>query len=328
MARRASPRGATVLVALVLLAASCRGGSEQTERSIPPFSTGLRATTKTCIPTAPVPPNNQVQHIAFEGKDRTYVLSVPPGYDGTKPAPLIFDFYGRQGDAQEQVADYELDDQAIAAGMLVVTPQAAEDRDQSNNAWSTDIPLVQAILQSLNDRWCIDDGAVFTAGFSDGGVFSAYLACALPGVFAAVGSVAEVDFPPDCPDMASFSVIGFHGKSDPAVPYDGGARDKGDGRSGLPGSPQRLPKSLPVEETFAAFAAHDGCTSTPSRTRVAPGVEQLVYPSCKPGSAVELYSIDDGGHEWPGDPGSATAPPGSVDANRLMVQFFLDHARG
>lgn len=316
-----------IVAGLVLaLVASCARGNDPTPRPPASFANTTRPAHKTCRPTEPVPPNNQVHSITYRGVERTYVLSVPPGYDGTSSVPLIFDFYGRQGDAEVQVADFELDDQATAAGMLVVTPQAAPDRDMSKNAWSTDIGLVTDILASLEQKWCIDSKAIYTAGFSDGGVFAAYLACELPDRFAAVGIVAEADFPPNCPSRhADFSVIGFQGESDPLVPFGGGSTDDDDGRSGLPGSPSPLTPSAPIETTFADFAKLNSCRTDPIRTAVTPDVDRLVYPGCGPGLAVELYVVASGGHEWPGDPGAAPPPPGAIDANHLMIEFFLAH---
>ena len=58
-----------------------------------------------------------------------------------------------------------------------------------------------------------------------------------------------------------------------------------------------------------------------------PEVEHLTYPSCPPGRGVELYIIEDGGHEWPGDPGPDALPAEELDANHLMLQFFRDHPR-
>lgn len=312
----------------VLLLGACAAPPppESATRTVEPVASGS-AVTRPCRPTEPVPPNNQLQAIMFGNDTRTYVLSVPSGYDGTRPAPVIFDFYGRDGDAEEQVADYELDDEAIAAGFLVVTPQAAPDRDHARNAWVGDTALIPSILESLERRWCIDRNAVFVAGFSDGGVFAAHAACALPGLFAALATVAELSYPQDCPTSAQFSVIGFHGRSDPLVPFDGGATGDDDGRSGLPGSPDELAPSLPIETTFADFAEHNGCQPEPRRLPVMPEVEHLTYPGCRADLAVELFIIDDGGHEWPGDPGPEPADADDLDANALMLQFFDDHRR-
>ncbi len=313
------------LAVVATLFAACAGPSGPPSATTSPTPATEVPTGRACRAARPVPPNNQLHTISIGSTERSYVLSFPPGYDGTRPAPVIFDFYGRGGDAEEQVADYELDDEATAAGMIVVTPQAAPDRDPDLNAWAGDVELVPAILQALEQQWCIDRRAVHAAGFSDGGVFAASLACAHPGMFAAVGSVAEVHVPPACPLDARFSIVGFHGRNDAQVPFDGGATDAGDGRRGLPGESAPLPPSASIMSTFAELAAHNGCTIEPTATTVSGDVEHLVYPGCPDGRAVELYVIDDGGHVWPGDPGAAPAPAGALDANRLMVQFFLAH---
>ncbi|MEU6828199.1 hypothetical protein ABZ894_06045 [Nocardia beijingensis] len=54
------------------------------------------------------------------------------------------------------------------------------------------------------------------------------------------------------------------------------------------------------------------------------------YP-CPAASAVEFYSIIDGGHTWPGNPSAVSPAPLvgattiSISANRIMWDFFAAH---
>jgi polyhydroxybutyrate depolymerase len=58
-------------------------------------------------------------------------------------------------------------------------------------------------------------------------------------------------------------------------------------------------------------------------------VTRREYPHCTEGAGVVLYSIEGGGHSWPGG-GSLPEwwvgrTSGSIDASREMWTFFRDH---
>jgi polyhydroxybutyrate depolymerase len=60
--------------------------------------------------------------------------------------------------------------------------------------------------------------------------------------------------------------------------------------------------------TVKAWAAKDGCGTTPTDTRISPHVIHRVYP-CPPGVAVDFDIIVGGGHSWPGSAISAEIAP-------------------
>ena len=53
-----------------------------------------------------------------------------------------------------------------------------------------------------------------------------------------------------------------------------------------------------------------------------------VYPDCDDGAEVELYTIDGGGHTWPGSPIDVPrlgANTDQIDATDLILDFFAEH---
>ena len=70
--------------------------------SEPATSTASTTTdARRCAPARPVTATNAVQHFRFDGHERSYLLAVPAGDDGTRPRPLILDFHGWGGDMQD-----------------------------------------------------------------------------------------------------------------------------------------------------------------------------------------------------------------------------------
>ncbi|HMK09484.1 MAG TPA: hypothetical protein VK449_10685, partial [Anaerolineales bacterium] len=103
------------------------------------------------------------------------------------------------------------------------------------------------------------------------------------------------------------SVLAFHGTGDRIVPYDGAG------------------KVLPPIPVWAArWAARDGCDGTSHVFLDQDGVVGERWETCDQGSEVILYTIDGGGHTWPG----ANPLPGAqnpIDATATMWGFFQDH---
>jgi polyhydroxybutyrate depolymerase len=120
-------------------------------------------------------------------------------------------------------------------------------------------------------------------------------------------------------------VLAFQGTADPLIPYAGG------------GVARRRGRVLSATRSIAFWAAVSGCTAAPVTTLEpdrAPGdgtrVHRTAYGGCPDGRSVELYTIEGGGHTWPGGP-AAGRRVGRVsrelDATALIWQFFVQHPR-
>jgi polyhydroxybutyrate depolymerase len=112
-------------------------------------------------------------------------------------------------------------------------------------------------------------------------------------------------------------VVSFHGTADPVDPYNGHGQ-------------AYWTYSVPV--AAQRWAAHNQCSSAPVTSTPDPGATLSAYGDCAGGAAVQLYSINGEGHEWPGGPSlppSLTALLGpqstAIDANVTMWSFFLAH---
>jgi polyhydroxybutyrate depolymerase len=116
-------------------------------------------------------------------------------------------------------------------------------------------------------------------------------------------------------------MIAFQGTRDPLMPYDGGDVAAGRGRV------------LGAAQSAALFARVNGCAPAPTASaeadtvRDGTRVRRAVY-RCTGGRDVVLYTIEGGGHTWPGGP-----PVGrrvgrvsrEVDATQALLDFFDRH---
>jgi polyhydroxybutyrate depolymerase len=271
--------------------------------------------------------------VTVDGADREYLLSVPAGYDDTKPAPLLFDFHGFTSSMQEQAVYTHLAEQGAQRGYVVITPNGQGD---VLRRWSLlpsakvnpDVAFVQAMLRTTNRTLCINPRRIFATGISNGAMFSTVLACALPARFAAIAPVAGINGAPVCdPGTPRVNVLAFHGTADPIVPYQGGDYFSG----AIAGRTDGRAQATPVDDATAAWAEFDGCGTPSTPTFVADDVQHLVWPDCPTNGTVELYRVLGGGHTWPGATPVRSARLGattpSISATKLILDFFDAHPR-
>jgi polyhydroxybutyrate depolymerase len=289
----------------------------------------------------PVKPGVTTKAITVDGVPREYLLEITASARARRPAPLIFNFHGLGSNMTQQAAYSELSDKGGRAGYVVITPNGAGSGLKS---WKfppisdSDVRFVKAMLSTTESALCIDRNRVYATGISAGGIFATTLPCAVPGTFAAIAPVAGVNATKVCrAGTPRVSVLAFHGTADPIVPYNGGPFFSGVSRArlGASGSPTAgLGASLqahPVPDAIASWAAFDGCSTHPKVNRVADDVQRTTEQKCRAHLGVALYTVEGGGHTWPGAAkvtrsrlGSVTA---SIDASELMLDFFHAHPR-
>nr|MBA3317426.1 hypothetical protein [Gemmatimonadales bacterium] len=173
----------------------------------------------------------------------------------------------------------------------------------------------------------VDPKRIYATGISNGAGLAFRLACDLPGVFAAIAPVAGAPaaaLETPCAATRPLSVISFQGTRDPLMPYEGGT-------VGI-----RRGQVLSAPETAALFANVGGCAVSPAVTAepdtAADGlsVRRTAYTGCREGREVVLYTIEGGGHTWPGGPAVGRRVgrvSRDVNATRAMLDFFDRHSQ-
>jgi polyhydroxybutyrate depolymerase len=252
------------------------------------------------------------------GRLRHLVLHVPTDYDPARPMPLVLAFHARGGSGTGMATYTGLS----AAHAIVAYPTGV--RSQGQRSWQSapyasdadDVAFVAALITHLQAGLCVDPDRVDAAGKSNGGGFTALLACALPDRIAAFGIVSGAFYETPsarCAHPVPTPVVEFHGTADTTIRYRGGT-SHGDRYRSVPG-------------WLRSQAEADGCDVTPTSRPVATGVTELTWSGCAGRGALVHYRVDGGGHTWPG--AQATSGPGvttrAISATQVMLAFFASH---
>jgi polyhydroxybutyrate depolymerase len=287
-------------------------------------SDALRRAGDECAPGRSLAMGTSRHVLDHDGIERTYLVHVPPGYDGSSRVPVVYLFHGLGGEPEVMVQTTRMAELADEEGFIVVTPQGlgALPRWDFRTPASTpgsDHAFVDALVQEVEQTACVDTNREYAAGFSNGSAMTLALACRPDSPFAAYGAVSAPWFVPSCEAAPPASVVYFHGLRDKVVPYDGADTLIG-----------RVPS---VDDAVTRWARHDRCPPRRATTSVSQNVRHFSWTGCRDGSAVELYAVENGGHRWPG--GAASSPGRTdgiqtqeIDASRLIWDFFTAHPRG
>jgi len=310
----------SLIVLFFLLSCACR------------FSPQTQATP--ALPTPPsMPAGESTQTLLHAGRERSYILHVPASINWNQPVPLVFVFHGGTGNAESAIRMSGLNEVADQNGFLVIYPNGTSRiSDDKLLTWNggtccgyaqeknvDDVGFVRAVAASLQAQVNIDARRIYATGLSNGAILSQRLACEAADLFAAIAPVAgTLNFSP-CQPSRTISVIEFHGTADQHIPYTGGLG----------------PKSL-VNVNFASVPASigfwtslDGCNSQPD-TKTSGDIRHETWGGCVNSTAVELYTVIDGGHAWPGGRGGWTGsdePTLTISASQLIWEFFAAHPK-
>jgi polyhydroxybutyrate depolymerase len=194
----------------------------------------------------------------------------------------------------------------------------------SLNPSGPDVAYLDALIDEVEGRACIDTNRVYLTGFSMGGMMSMVMACREPDRFAAVAPVAGAIEVTPCERDEGVPLLAFHGTADNAVYFDGSFDPDVGLLVGRTEGPSRT-------EIVEAWSRANDCDTGTDASDIGDDVEHLTF-TCPAGEEVEMYVIEDGGHTWPGGEQSpmAEALAGrttqTIDATRLIWDFFRGHS--
>jgi polyhydroxybutyrate depolymerase len=282
-----------------------------------------------CSAIGDVPAGLQTGSITSGGLDYAYQWTVPSSYDGT-PLPVVLDFHGLDSTGAQQAEFVGWAALAEAEGFLAVQPEGLPwpdfprgweipqfDTDPGRN----DAAMVVDLLEHVAANVCIDPARIYSTGFSMGGIFTSTLVCHLGDVIAAAVSVGGMNHHDACDPTRAVPFLAFHGTDDQVAPFNGQSN------LGLPGSPELDFNEQVQPEVFAEFADHFGCTESVDSAE-SESVTLTSYTGCDADAEVGFYTIDGGGHTWPGSSVFADKAPMlghttmEIDALAIAWEFF------
>lgn len=239
--------------------------------------------------------------------------------------PLVFVCHGYTGSAEGIMGYSDFNEIAEEYEFAVCYPQGIEDSfgntffnvgyDFQNNETVDDVSYLQNLVSHLQGSNSLSESDIFCTGLSNGGDFCYLLACEASETFKAVAPVAGMirqEILDACNPSNEVSIFEIHGTDDNVTPFEGDPNNS-DNWGAYPSIPETIDYwvasfglALVESETLQDLDPNDGSTVLSEKY----GLEG----SC---SEVWLYTVNGGGHDWPGAFGNM-----DISASREAWEFF------
>ncbi|MFX1274996.1 MAG: alpha/beta hydrolase family esterase [Promethearchaeota archaeon] len=284
--------------------------------------------------------------LEYDGLERYYIVHVPSSYHENEKTPLVMVFHGGGGHPGSVQYESEMDQVSDKYGFIVVYPAGTptneyykkklliwnDGRNFSDGTPNTvdDVGFVEEVLKDVKEKFNINDQMVYACGFSNGAQFTYRLSKQMTDKFAAVSTVAgqrPANDTFDLTPLSPISIMQFSGLNDPISLYDGGPPTVGE--------PLLEADAYPVVESIESWVDFNGCSLEPEENRIGAAVMEK-YTSTENNTEVILWTLEDGGHTWPGgniDPNVELLGLGDmgginedIHASELMWEFFKTHS--
>jgi polyhydroxybutyrate depolymerase len=280
----------------------------------------------------PTPTPMVERKLSVGGMDRSYLLYIPAKARAAASVPVVLVLHN-SGSTPEAIAKITgFNGKADAEGFVVVYPRGTPSQQVTDKFWWNsglccglaqknkvdDVAFIRALLADLATVVPVDGRRIFAAGLYTGALMSYRLGCEMADRIAAVGAVAGTQNVETCRPAQPVSIIDIHGTADAVVPYAGGV-----------GTSMKNFSFASVKDTIDFWITADQCPGTVVREESGPVVHEA-YSPCSDGAAVELYTIQDGAHVWPGGTQTGTRvakSPSTINATNIIWDFFLNHPK-
>lgn len=268
-------------------------------------------------------------YVQVGGQMRRYIVIRPTV--ATPGAPVLFLLHAH-GVTPETMANLTRAGRLAADdGTWVFLPEGLNqdwNADPSNVGRADDVGFLSQLMDiAVNDRH-LDARHLYFAGYSNGGFMSDRMACERGSRIAGIGVVAATlhsSQSRQCSPGHAMPVAEMNGTSDPVVLYNGLLAQYNGYFGAL--------------ATVSYWAQQDGCDVSAIQTTTLPNQEKVAsntvvqlsrFTACPAGTGVQLYTIDNGGHTWPGsqEAGYTVAlgrTSGDVDATLELWRFLIGY---
>jgi polyhydroxybutyrate depolymerase len=231
--------------------------------------------------------------LTVNGTSRGYVVVRP---DPAPPSSAMMLILHGNGGTAANMADLAVVSGYVATqGFWAVMPQALNGvwGDDPSTDSDDDVQFMSQLIDTLVTAGGIDATRVYAAGLSNGGFMSDRLACELSDKIAAFGMVAatvRTGVMNSCAAAVQRPKLFILGTTDPIVPYNGW---------GI------LSDIRSAAEAISFWSEQQGCispstTALPNSTNDGTTVDLETFASCSTGADLRLYTVNGGGHAWPG----------------------------
>lgn len=263
--------------------------------------------------------NHEVS-LEHAGRERSYILRLPPDFASRGPLPILLAFHGGGGNASGFQKYAGLDERADRLGYALVYPDGTGRLGRRLLTWNAgeccgsamqqgadDVGFALAVLADLAGELELDRTRVYATGHSNGAMMAYRLAADASSRIAAIVPVAGADMTLEFAPSAAVPVLHVHSVDDPRALYAGGPGPR------FPFTTKRV-QHRAVEAGLARWRERDGCAGLgreiDSRSAGAHAAVLVDFGPCADGSEVAVWKLRGPGHGWPGS--------GSVLLERIM----------
>jgi polyhydroxybutyrate depolymerase len=239
--------------------------------------------------------------------------------------PLVMVFHGYGGNAEEIMNYSQFNILAEEFGFAVCYPQGTEDFD-NNTFWNVgydfqpnetvnDVVFVDDLIDLLSAQNSLSDEEIFATGMSNGGDFSYLLACTSSETFKAIAPVAGMMLQhiiDTCNQVREVSILEIHGTNDNVTPMNGDPMNN-DGWGAYPSIPNTIDYWVNLYG-LTSLASSNFPNIDPTDGSTVSSDKYTENTSC---TQVWLYTVNGGGHDWPGAWGNM-----DISASRQAWLFF------
>jgi polyhydroxybutyrate depolymerase len=276
-------------------------------------------------------PGTHERTITVDKLKRVHLIHIPPKYDPKKPMPVVLALHGATMTGKAMEGGTGLSKTADDNGFIVVYPNGTGFLPTWNAGFFPgefnkvdDVKYLGKVLDDVEGVLAVDKERVYATGLSNGAMMCYRLAAEMSERIVCIapvaGTMAIDKYEPNRP----VPVMHFHGTKDPLVPYDG------------PPNKKSIPSFMrfrSVEDTVTTCAKANGCEEKATETEVDIKEDKLKvkrkeFAAGKAKAEVILYTIENGGHTWPGaiSPAIFGLSTKNLCANDTIWEFFKKHA--
>ncbi len=293
---------------------------------------------------------NYVDSVQVGSIQRQFTVHLPTNLNRSRPTPVVLVFSGMGMSGESMIAVTGLSGIANRNDFIVVYGESChgEWEDGMKNRRADDVGYVNAVLARLSQTVSVDQHRVYAVGLSNGGYFAQLLACAMPDKIAAVAVVASTAMEGALKRSTAERAIPiafFIGTEDPLINWgDGRAKNLGKYASKVgfsqidPGlmALVQLGGWYSVPEVISFWTAHNRCQGN-AQSSYMPDLDPRDGMRVKRdswgtrGNDVVLYTIEGGGHTWPGCLFLAGRRQSSccqdINTGEIVWEFFKNQSR-